>query len=198
MGIKERKKRDKENLRKLIIAHAHEILRKEGLEALTMRALARHIEYSQSKIYEFFTSKDALCTTLCQDYCEKLLVILKKIAKEENPEKCLIDLVTTTVEFHGLHPHSDTLLTYICFGQQTAKIPAAFLEIETLFIEALKNLGNSYFTTKEEIFTALNMIRCIFIGVSTLTNLNTSLDNQAKSLKIARSLITTLLKGWKK
>ena len=85
MGIKERKAREKENLRKLIVANAHEILMKNGLEGLTMRSIANNIEYSQSKIYEFFANKDELCEVLCSEHCEKLLELLQKISKKMRP-----------------------------------------------------------------------------------------------------------------
>ena len=101
MGIQERKAREKEAFRKLIIATSHDLLAKKGLEGITMRAIAQTIEYSQSKIYEFFKSKDQLCEVLCEEFCEQLLDIVKKIPHDLKPEEYLTQLFLKGVEFHA-------------------------------------------------------------------------------------------------
>lgn len=197
MGIKERKIREKESLRKLILANAHKILMSEGLEGLTMRSIANNIEYSQSKIYEFFTSKDELCEALCKEHCENLLEELQKVSNEMGPEKYLTDLIIKTMEFHGSHPHSDTLFTLVCFGPQRFKVPEAFLKMENLFINALKNLESPYLATEEDIMASLDIIRCIFIGVSNLM-VSTSVKGEMRGLEITENALKVLLRGWKK
>lgn len=197
MGIKERKIREKENLRKLIIANAHEILMKNGLEGLTMRALANNIEFSQSKIYEFFTSKDQIYEVLCKDLCEKLLNLLKEVPEKQVPDNYLSDLILKTIEFHGSHPHSDPLFTLVCFGPQRFKIPEEFLEIEQFFLKALKNLKSPYLKTSEELMASLDIIRCIFIGVSTLMATETSVQGRTRALNITKNALSVLLRGWK-
>lgn len=198
MGIKERKIREKENLRKLILANAHEILMKDGLGGLTMRSIANNIEYSQSKIYEFFASKDELCEVLCKEHCEKLLEILQNVSDKMNPEKYLTTLIIKTMEFHGSHPHSDTLLTLVCFGPQRFKIPEAFLKMENLFVAALKNLKSPYLTSESDILASLDIIRCIFIGVSNLMVSETSSEGKSRGLAITENALKVLLRGWKK
>lgn len=197
MGIKERKIREKENLRKLIVANAHEILMKDGLEGLTMRTIANRIEYSQSKIYEFFASKDELCEVLCKEHCEKLLGILQSVSHKD-PEKYLRALIIKSTEFHGSHPHSDTLLTLVCFGPQRFKIPKAFLDIENLFVYALKNLKSPYIVTESDLLASLDIIRCIFIGVSNLMVSETSAEGKSRGLAITENALKVLLRGWKK
>lgn len=198
MGIKERKVREKENLRKLIIANAHEILMKDGLEGLTMRAIANNIEYSQSKIYEFFASKDELCEVLCKEHCEKLLEILQNISEDKNPEKYLTSLIIKTMDFHSAHPHSDTLLTLVCFGPQRFQIPEDFLKVQNLFISALKNLKSPHLASEKDILASLDIIRCLFIGVSNLMKSETSSEGKSRGLAIIENALKVLLRGWKK
>ncbi|MCK5598366.1 TetR/AcrR family transcriptional regulator [bacterium] len=57
MGIKERKERQKEQLRKEIIQAAISMLLKDGYEKLSMRRLAERIEYSPTTIYHYFRDK---------------------------------------------------------------------------------------------------------------------------------------------
>lgn len=197
MGIKERKIRERENLQKLIVANAHEILMKDGLDGLTMRAIAHNIEYSQSKIYEFFASKDELCEVLCKDHCDKLLGLLEKVA-DENPEKYLTQLILKAMEFHISHPHSDKLFTLVCFGPERYKIPKSFLAIEKLFIQGITNLNSPYIKTESDLQASLDIIRCLFIGVSNLMLSETSLKGRARGLEMTENALKVLIRGWKK
>ncbi|HET7275647.1 MAG TPA: TetR/AcrR family transcriptional regulator [Longimicrobiaceae bacterium] len=60
MGINERREREKEALRTRIVEAARDIVSAEGLEALSMRALAERIEYSPATLYLYFKDKDEL------------------------------------------------------------------------------------------------------------------------------------------
>jgi len=60
MGIIERRQRQKEEVRKEIIAAAWELVKKEGWQALSIRKIADAIEYSAPVIYDHFENKDAI------------------------------------------------------------------------------------------------------------------------------------------
>ena len=57
MGIKERRERQKEHLREEILEAARELFLKEGVENVSMRAIAKRIEYSPTTIYLYFKDK---------------------------------------------------------------------------------------------------------------------------------------------
>lgn len=129
---------------------------------------------------------------------EKLLEILQSVSDKIDPEKYLTNLIIKTMEFHGSHPHSDTLLTLVCFGPQRFKIPEAFLEMENLFVCALKNLKSPYLATESDILASLDIIRCIFIGVSNLMMSETSSEGKSRGLAITENALKVLLRGWRK
>jgi len=60
MGIAERREREKEALRTRIVEAARDIISEEGLDALSMRAIAERIEYSPATIYLYFRDKNEL------------------------------------------------------------------------------------------------------------------------------------------
>lgn len=60
MGIAERRQREREELHAAIIDAAVEIVSTEGVDALSVRAVADRIEYSHATIYLYFTGKDEL------------------------------------------------------------------------------------------------------------------------------------------
>lgn len=198
MSIKDRKSREKEAFRKLIVATAHDIVAQQGLQKLTMRSIANAIEYSQSKIYEFFKNKDQLCEVLFGEMCEKLLEITKNIPKELNPEHYLTELIMKSVEFHNAFPHSDELFTLVCFGPDRFKIPDIYREMEQYPIGAIRNLKSPHIQSDEDVFIALDVIRCFKIGILNLMSTETSIQGKKRIYNLAENVVSLLLRGWKK
>jgi AcrR family transcriptional regulator len=60
MGVKERRDRERLEMRRAILDAAREIAAQEGWQAVTMRRVAEKIEYSPPTIYEYFQSKEAI------------------------------------------------------------------------------------------------------------------------------------------
>jgi AcrR family transcriptional regulator len=65
MGVKERRQRERTQVREKILDAALEVFATEGVEGVTMRALADAIEYSPPVIYAHFRDKDAIIEELC-------------------------------------------------------------------------------------------------------------------------------------
>ena len=66
MGPRERREREREEIRGRILDAARELFVSEGFESVTMRRIAEKIEYSPTAIYFHFKDKDALLTELCE------------------------------------------------------------------------------------------------------------------------------------
>lgn len=77
MGIIERKERQKESLRMEILDAAREILLSDGYAQLSMRGIAKRIEYSPTTIYLYFKNKEELLYHLCDEVFERLLEIIE-------------------------------------------------------------------------------------------------------------------------
>ncbi|MBA3238230.1 MAG: TetR/AcrR family transcriptional regulator [Parachlamydiaceae bacterium] len=197
MSIQDRKAREKEAFRKLIISSAHDIVAQQGLQNLTMRAIANTIDYSQSKIYEFFKNKDQLCEVLFGELCEKLLEVTKNIPKDLKPEKYLSELIMKSVEFHNAFPHSDELFTLVCFGPDRFKIPDVYREMEQYPIAAIRNLKSPHIQSDEDVSGALDVIRCFKIGISNLMSSETSIQGKKRIYNLAENVVNLLLRGWK-
>jgi AcrR family transcriptional regulator len=65
MGVKERRERERTQVREKILDAALEVFATDGIEGVTMRALADAIEYSAPVIYAHFRDKDAIIQELC-------------------------------------------------------------------------------------------------------------------------------------
>jgi AcrR family transcriptional regulator len=60
MGITDRKEREKQEMRKLIIDAAMQMFIKEGFDRTSIRSIADKIEYSPATIYLYYKDKDEL------------------------------------------------------------------------------------------------------------------------------------------
>lgn len=60
MGISERKEREKQEMRELIVKAAANVFAEEGYERTSIRTIAEKIEYSPATIYLYFKDKDEL------------------------------------------------------------------------------------------------------------------------------------------
>jgi AcrR family transcriptional regulator len=65
LGPRERREREREEIRGRILDAARELFVSEGVEAVTMRRIAERIEYSPTAIYFHFRDKEALLNELC-------------------------------------------------------------------------------------------------------------------------------------
>jgi AcrR family transcriptional regulator len=73
MGSRERRERDRNELRQRILDAAQRIITQEGFAALTMRKLAERIEYSPAAIYLHFRSREEIAQELAEAGFAKLL-----------------------------------------------------------------------------------------------------------------------------
>ena len=60
MAIKERKEREKQDMRNLIIESATQLFLKQGYDKTSIRSIAEDIEYSPATIYLYFKDKDEI------------------------------------------------------------------------------------------------------------------------------------------
>jgi AcrR family transcriptional regulator len=105
MSVKQRRRREKENLRQLILDTAREMFAGEGYASVSMRKIADKIEYSPTTIYLHFKDKNDLLRQICDETFAKLGEKLGSIGKnrESNLEGLRAGL-RAYVEFGLKHP----------------------------------------------------------------------------------------------
>ena len=72
MGVKERQERDREQVRRSILAAAQELFVAEGYRNVSIRKIAEKVEYSPAALYSYFPSKDDLFFALAEEGFRKL------------------------------------------------------------------------------------------------------------------------------
>jgi AcrR family transcriptional regulator len=79
MSISERKERARQDLRMRIMATAEALFVQDGYENVSMRKIARQIEYSPTTIYHYFKNKEALFACLLESYHGRLFARMEEI-----------------------------------------------------------------------------------------------------------------------
>ena len=113
MGVKERRAREKEQLRRRILSAARELFVTEGYESVSMRKIADMIEYSPTTIYLYYEDKADLLDSVCKETLLNLLNALDLLRKDKSdPVETLRKSGKAYVEF-GLKYPQDYKLTFV-------------------------------------------------------------------------------------
>ena len=113
MGTKERRTREKEQLRRQILSAARELFVNEGYENVSMRKIADKIEYSPTTIYLYFKDKADLLDSVCKETLLNLLNTLDLLKRDKSdPVEVLRKSGKAYVEF-GLKYPQDYKLTFV-------------------------------------------------------------------------------------
>jgi AcrR family transcriptional regulator len=104
MGSVERRTREREATRELILDAAREMFVERGYEATTMRAIADRIEYTPTAIYHHFLNKEALLAELSAQDFRALGAAFQKLNRVADPIERLRRCGQAYVEFGLRHP----------------------------------------------------------------------------------------------
>lgn len=110
MGIKERREREKAEIREKILEAARELFVSEGYEAVSMRKIAEKIEYSPTAIYLHFKDKEAVMRELCETDFYTLAQEFQEIGKIADPVERLLATGVAYARFALAHPNHYRLM----------------------------------------------------------------------------------------
>jgi AcrR family transcriptional regulator len=142
LGIKERRQRQRQQLRDGILSAAREIARAEGWQAVTIRRIAGLIEYSPPVVYEYFDSKEDLLLELVRTgYAGQLEAIEKAQDAAGDPEEALLEMSRAWCRFAFEAPD----LYQVMYGLGGVSFPVTELRKEG------EKIGNAMAGVLEEI-----------------------------------------------
>lgn len=85
--------------RQEILDTALELLNESGPEGLSLREIARRVDYSPAGLYEYFDSKDAIVDALCLEADRRLRSYLKSVPTTLPPDEYLVQLGLAYVRY---------------------------------------------------------------------------------------------------
>jgi AcrR family transcriptional regulator len=109
----------KGNVREDLIAHAEKILKEEGIDAVTLRRLAREVGVVPSAVYNHFQNHDTLLASIAADGFRKLTLAREGARRPgEDFEQALRRSSRNDVNFACANPNLFKLMYSFSFPQQ--------------------------------------------------------------------------------
>jgi AcrR family transcriptional regulator len=126
MGIRERKKRDYEKRRTLILETARRLFHRKGFAGVTLDDIAGEIEFSKGTIYNHFTSKEEIFGQVLLGHLNLLAGYLKDAAatsatREDGVKRAL----DAYLRFYDQHREYGQLLFFADANSNRERIPTA-------------------------------------------------------------------------
>lgn len=121
MSIQERRKRDRADRERAIVASARELAEAEGWDAVTTRRLADRIEYSQPVLYSHFAGKDAIVAAVALEGFTELAAAIG--GQEPTPEAVARAYVGFADATPALYDAMFTMATDLPFGRENTPAP---------------------------------------------------------------------------
>lgn len=105
MGTKERRERERDQVRVKIMDAARELFVRDGYESVSMRKIAEAIEYSPTAIYQHFADKAELMQQLCRSDFQSLAHVFHDLAQIADPVERIRQTGHTYIRFAAKHPN---------------------------------------------------------------------------------------------
>ncbi len=110
MPTKNRRDREKEALRTLILESASSLFQEVGYEGTTLRKIAKRIEYNPATIYSYFKSKEEIFYALQKQAFQGFYQALQTVGKEPDPGKRLTSMGRAYIKFALDNPQAYDLM----------------------------------------------------------------------------------------
>lgn len=105
MGIAERKTREKEERRALILERAKELILERGIPALSMQDIADAAELSKATLYLYFQSKEAILAEILSDAADAFVSFVEeRLSPADSGLQALRKLWGSYLAFFGESP----------------------------------------------------------------------------------------------
>lgn len=112
MATSTRRERERADLTQLILDGARRVFERDGHDGLSIRKVAKEIEYSPGTIYLYYKDKDALMLALHQDAFVRKAELFAPLMDVEDPQERLIAMGRSYIK-HALSKPSDFHLMFV-------------------------------------------------------------------------------------
>lgn len=89
---------------------AQELISEKGPEGISIREIARRIDYSPASLYEYFNSKDDIMAAVCADGMKELSAAFNEVSAELSPTERLIEYGLIYANFARRQPEKFLLI----------------------------------------------------------------------------------------
>jgi AcrR family transcriptional regulator len=112
MGTTERKKRDLEKRRRLILDRSRKLFFQKGYDNVSVEEICRAAEYGRSALYALFHSKEEIYANICLEGLDILAGIMTGLDSAREPDQALMQAAEAFLDFFQKHRHHYLALFY--------------------------------------------------------------------------------------
>lgn len=135
------RERRHERTRQAILEAARKIIAQEGVEALSMRAIAQRIDYSPAGLYEYFDNKDEIVAAVCEQGHRRLTEYMLRADFSLPPDDLLLELGLAYIDFAVRNPDFFLLMFT---SPATSVAPAAGSAAGAAVVDEIIQEGSSF------------------------------------------------------
>lgn len=190
------KDRRREFKAKLLVA-AREIMSREGVEALSVRKLARAVNYSTMKLYSEFKGKPEILLFLAEDICQRQLAQLEQIEQGFDRADYLLRYTVAASRFYVEEPWSAEVLRAVRLDGISGELPPSFREADRRYQQALEALELPGVQGEEASARARDVTRALMLGALSLLRRSSSSREKQRVLQIVSDGMRCLIEAWK-
>jgi AcrR family transcriptional regulator len=106
----DRRTREQAAVRERILAAARELFVTHGYEAVSLREIARRVEYTAPALYTHFKDKDEILRELCRRDFESLAQAFKRIGRIDDPVERIYRIGVSYIRFAHEYPNQYRLM----------------------------------------------------------------------------------------
>lgn len=139
MGLKERRQRERDARREMILGAARELLHEKGLNGASMNQIARRAELGVATLYSYFTNKEHLFVTL---QAEGFALLQKKLIKAvkgiSDPAEKLRVVAQTYLNFSLKNRNYYYIINYFASTPEILFQPDLKVEVDAMAAQPMK------------------------------------------------------------
>ena len=199
MGLKERRQRQRQELRAGILAAAREIASSEGWQAVTIRKIAALIEYSPPVIYEYFGSKEEILLEVMRTgYAEQLRAIEDAAGAAKGPEEALLAMGRAWLDSAFRSPD----LYQVMYGLGGVPFSAAETrkegeKIGSVIGEAIEGVLRKHGKEADDVEGKVALLWATAHGLVALTMVDRIPGGQQEALRLAEQATRDYITSWR-
>lgn len=199
MSLKERRERQKQDTKNGILSAARQIARAEGWGAVTVRRVAKMVDYTPPIIYQYFAGKDALLEEL-QRQAFLLLAdgMRQAVAETEDAEERLLRMSDAYWHFARQQPELDQIM----HDMSSTRVPleatlAGATLVGDIVQSHLENWALSRHVTLPDPAGAVETLWGLLHGLAGAQMLGRLGGGEERAAQLARQAVKDLLFAWR-
>ncbi|MCP4132066.1 MAG: TetR/AcrR family transcriptional regulator [bacterium] len=196
MGTRERRERELEDRKKLILEKSKELFFEKGFEQVTIQDICDSVEYGRSAIYSIFESKEEMYSHIYLDAMNILIDLNESIDPETDDfDSEFIKSIENIFEFYNSYTNYYKALSFFNTNAMAhSKIPPKILEVKEKLAEraVLKVALLMQKAVLNDYIKDINLEEFILLNFSALTgiiNMFIQKDEEEDKEEIRRSCI---------